>query len=116
MTTTEANVTTCELNPLDDRLVVQADPMPDMRGGLILPNAANRKPDHGTAIGTVVKVGPGKWIDGRRIPLQVGVGDRVLYGWYGGFDVEDGGVKYKMLTESDVLMRLGNAANQQQEG
>lgn len=104
-------MTTCDLNPLDDRLVVQVDPLPDMRGGLILPNAANRKPDHGTATGTVVKVGPGKLIDGRRIPLQVGVGDRVLYGFYGGFDVEDNGVTYKMLTESDVLMRLGNAAN-----
>lgn len=99
---------TCDLNPLDDRVVILPDELPKQTtGGILIPDQARKNPDHGFGIGTVMKVGPGKNVNGTRLPMFLSVGDRVLFGWYGGVDAESGGVTYRMMWESEVFCRLG---------
>lgn len=92
------------LRPLDDRIVVkplEAEAM--TAGGIVLPDTAKEKPQRGT----VVAVGPGKWLDnGSRSTLAVAVGDEVIYGKYSGSDIEVGDEEYKILRESDVLAKI----------
>ena len=92
------------LRPLDDRVVVEADAAEERTsGGILLPDTAKQKPQQGK----VVAVGPGKLSDkGTRTPLGVKVGDTVLYGKYGGSDVEVSGRELKILRESDILAKL----------
>ena len=69
----------------------------------MLPDAAKEKPQRGT----VVAVGPGKLLDsGSRGELSVGVGDEVIYGKYGGSDIEVDGDEVKILRESDILAKV----------
>src|SRR5689334_20303315 len=83
------------LKPLDDRVVVQpSDAEEKTSGGILLPDTAKQKPQQGK----VVAVGPGKLTDkGTRVALAVKVGDTVLFGKYGGSDVEVNGQEYKIL-------------------
>ena len=92
------------LRPLDDRLVVQPNEAEDVTaGGIVLPDSAKEKPQRGT----VVAVGPGKLLDsGERGTLSVAVGDEVIYGKYGGSEVEVNGEEYKILRESDILAKV----------
>jgi chaperonin GroES len=92
------------LRPLDDRIVVQPSEAEAVTaGGIVLPDAAREKPQRGT----VVAVGPGKLLDsGNRGELSVKVGDVVIYGRYGGSEVEVDGVELKILRESDILAKL----------
>ena len=90
-----------ELRPLHDRIVVEAAPKEEKSaGGIILPDTAQQKPQRGK----VLAVGPGKRLDsGQLAPLDVQVGDHVLYGKYGGSEVSVGGVDYVLLRAEDVL-------------
>lgn len=94
------------LRPLDDRIVVcplEADEV--TAGGIVLPDAAREKPQRGT----IVAVGEGKLLDsGSRAELSVGVGDEVIYGKYGGSEVEVDGQEYKILRESDILAKVAS--------
>jgi chaperonin GroES len=71
----------------------------------VLPDTAKEKPQRGT----VVAVGPGKLLDtGKRGELSVAVGDEVIYGKYGGSDIEVDGDDVKILRESDILAKVLN--------
>lgn len=93
------------LNPLDDRVVVEpVDAEETTAGGIVLPDAAREKPQRGK----VVAVGPGRLLEsGDRAAVAVAVGDEVLFGKYGGTDIEVEGVDVKILRESDILAKIG---------
>ena len=92
------------LRPLDDRVVVQPNEAESTTaGGIVLPDSAKEKPQRGT----VVAVGPGRMLDsGKRGELSVSVGDTIIYGKYGGSDIEVGGQEMKILRESDILAKI----------
>ena len=92
------------IRPLDDRVVVQpASAEETTAGGIVLPDSAQEKPQRGT----VVAVGPGKLLDsGARGELSVTVGDIVIYGKYGGSEIEVDGDELKILRESDILAKV----------
>ena len=93
-----------KIRPLDDRVVVEPlDAEETTAGGIVLPDAAQEKPQRGT----VIAVGPGKLLDsGNRGELSVAVGDEVIYGKYGGSDIEVDGDEVKILRESDILAKV----------
>ena len=93
-----------KIRPLDDRVVVAPIEAEEMTaGGIVLPDTAKEKPQRGT----VVAVGPGKLLDsGQRGELSVTVGDEVIYGKYGGTDIEVNGDDVKILRESDILAKV----------
>ena len=90
-----------KLKPLDDRLVVkQSEAEETTAGGIVLPDAAQEKPNQGK----VVAVGPGSLLDdGNRAAMSVKKGDEVLYGKYSGTEVEVNGEKLVILKETDLL-------------
>src|SRR5262245_43667795 len=89
-----------KVNPLADRVVVRAmEETEQMRGALYIPDTAKEKPQQGEVIAT----GPGKFEDGKRVPMEVKTGDKVLYGKYSGTEVTIDNVAYLILRESDVL-------------
>ena len=86
--------------PLADRVVVKAlEEAETMRGGLYIPDTAKEKPQQGE----IVAVGPGRYEDGKRVPMDVKPGDKVLYGKYSGTEVTVEGEQLLILRESDVL-------------
>lgn len=89
------------IKPLGDRIVLKViDDVQQTQGGIFIPDSAKEKPQKGE----VVAVGPGKTMDnGEREPLDVKVGDKVLYAKYSGTDVKMDGVEYKILSVKDVL-------------
>jgi chaperonin GroES len=88
------------VSPLADRDVIKAlEESETMRGGLYIPDTAKEKPQQGE----IIAVGPGKFEDGKRVPLEVKVGDKVLYGKYSGTEVTVEGEPVLILRESDVL-------------
>jgi chaperonin GroES len=88
------------IKPLSDRVVVKAaDEGEQMRGGLYIPDTAKEKPQQGE----VIAAGPGKYEDGKLVPMSVKVGDKVLYGKYSGTEITLDGDQYLILRESDVL-------------
>ena len=89
------------IKPLEDRIVVQAiEAETTTASGIVIPDTAQEKPQEGT----VVAVGPGRVDDnGKRVPIDVKVGDTVLYSKYGGTEVKDGGEEYLVLSARDVL-------------
>jgi chaperonin GroES len=100
-TKSEAGV---KLSPLADRVVVKAmEETETMRGGLYIPDTAKEKPQQGE----VIAVGPGRFEEGKRVPMDVKVGDKVLYGKYSGTEVGIEGDQYLILRESDVLAVVG---------
>ena len=90
-----------KLKPLGGRLIVEPIEQEEMTaGGIILPETAKEKPQEGK----VLAAGPGERDDdGKRIPMEVGVGDRVLYAKYSGTEVKMEGKKVLILRESDIL-------------
>ena len=93
------------LKPLGDRLIVQVvEEEETTASGIVLPDTAKEKPQRGK----VVAVGDGKWDDegDKRIPLDVGEGDEVLYSKYGGTDIVVEGEDLLVLRESDVLAKV----------
>ncbi|MCP3694768.1 MAG: co-chaperone GroES [Planctomycetaceae bacterium] len=93
-----------KIRPLDDRVVVQpTEAEQTTAGGIVLPDSAREKPQRGT----VVAVGPGRLLDsGERGALLVGVGDEVIYGKFGGMDLEINGKEVKVLREMDILAKV----------
>ncbi|MBI84048.1 MAG: co-chaperone GroES [Planctomycetaceae bacterium] len=93
-----------KLRPLDDRVVVEASAAEEVTaGGIVLPDAAQEKPQRGVVIST----GPGRLLDsGNRGDLSISVGDEVIYGKYGGSDIEVDGEEYKILREMDILAKV----------
>ena len=90
--------------PLGNRIVVE--PMEEdaqmSAGGIYIPDTAKEKPQEGT----VVAVGPGKLTDdGKRVPMELEVGDTVVYSKYGGTEFRDGDIEYLVLREDDVLLK-----------
>jgi chaperonin GroES len=89
-----------KVSPLSDRVVVRAlEETEQMRGGLYIPDTAKEKPQQGE----IIAVGPGKFEDGKRVPMEVKVGDKVLYGKYSGTEVTIDNEQYLILREADVL-------------
>lgn len=89
------------IKPLEDRIVVQANEAETTTAsGIVIPDTAKEKPQEGD----VLAVGPGRVDDsGKRIPIDVNVGDTVLYSKYGGTEVKYGGEEYLVLSARDVL-------------
>lgn len=90
------------IKPLEDRLVVKANEAEQTTAsGLVIPDTAKEKPQEGT----VVAVGPGRWSDetGKHTPLDIKVGDVVLYSKYGGTEITHKGDDLLILTSRDVL-------------
>ncbi len=89
--------------PLADRVVIKPlEEAEQMRGGLYIPDSAKEKPQQGE----VVAVGPGRYEKDKRVPMDVKVGDKILYGKYSGTEVTLDGGQYLILRESDVLAVL----------
>ena len=89
--------------PLADRVVIRAlDDAQQMRGGLYIPDTAKEKPQQGE----IMAVGPGRFEKDKRVPMDVKVGDKVLYGKYSGTEVTIDGEQLLILRESDVLAVL----------
>jgi len=95
-----------KLRPLGDRLVVEPKEREEVTpSGLVLPETAKEKPQEGE----VIAVGPGRLDDdGKRVAMDVAVGDRVLYAKYGGTEIKIDGKKLLILKESDVLAIVEN--------
>ena len=93
------------LKPLNDRVIVKlAEEQEVNKGGIIIPDSAKEKPTEAK----VIAVGPGRLDDnGKRIPLELKKGDRVLISKYGGTEVKLDGEQYQILREDDVLAVLG---------
>jgi chaperonin GroES len=88
------------IRPLEDRIVVQAvEAETTTASGLVIPDTAKEKPQEGI----VLAIGPGRFEDGQRVPLDVKEGDRVLYSKYGGTEVKYNGEEYLVLSARDVL-------------
>ncbi|HJE60868.1 co-chaperone GroES [Nocardiopsis sp. NPDC055551] len=90
------------LKPLEDRVVVKTlEAEQTTASGLVIPDTAKEKPQEGE----VLAVGPGRWDDegDKRIPLDVSVGDVVLYSKYGGTEVKYDGEEYLVLSARDLL-------------
>ncbi len=102
----EVNTVSVSLKPLEDRVIVKSVEAEQVRAsGLVIPDTAKEKPQEGE----VVAVGPGRWNeDGdERVPLDVKVGDRVIYSKYGGTEIKHGGEEYLILSARDILAIVG---------
>jgi chaperonin GroES len=95
------------ITPLHDRVVVKRfEEKESIKGGIIIPDSAKEKPQEGE----VVAVGAGKREKGERIPLDVKVGDRVLFGKYSGNDIKIDDEEYMILKEDEILAKLAPSA------
>ena len=92
-----------KLQPLADRLVVKPIQKEEMtKGGIFIPDTAKEKPQEGE----VIAIGPGKMTDdGKRIPMDLKVGERVIYSKYGGSEIKIDDVEMIILRESDILAK-----------
>jgi len=92
-----------KLDPLGDRVVVKPSTKEEVtKGGIVIPDTAKEKPQEGK----VLAVGPGRMTeDGKRIPLDVKVGDIVIYAKYGGTEIKEGDEELIILRESDILAK-----------
>ena len=92
------------IRPLGERVIVKPSPSEEKTaGGLYIPETAKEKPQKGD----VIAVGPGrKADDGQRLPMEVKVGDKVLYGKYSGTEMKVDGETYLIIKESDILAIL----------
>jgi len=88
------------IKPLEDRIVVSINEAEaTTASGLVIPDTAKEKPQEGT----VLAVGPGRFEDGSRVPLDVSVGDTVVFSKYGGTEVKYNNEDYLVLSARDVL-------------
>jgi chaperonin GroES len=97
----EVDIVSVNIKPLEDRLVVKPlEAEQTTASGLVIPDTAKEKPQEGE----VVAVGPGRFDDnGNRVPLDVSIGDKVIYSKYGGTEVKYSGEEYLILSARDVL-------------
>lgn len=95
------------ITPLHDRVIVKRiEEKESIRGGIIIPDTAKEKPQEGE----IVAVGSGKREKGELIPLDVKVGDRILFGKYSGNEIKIDDEEYLILKEDEILAKLGGAA------
>jgi chaperonin GroES len=97
----EVDIVSVNIKPLEDRIVVKPlDAEQTTASGLVIPDTAKEKPQEGE----VLAIGPGRIDDnGNRVPLDVAVGDKVIYSKYGGTEVKYSGEEYLILSARDVL-------------
>ena len=94
---------TTKIHPLEDRVVIlPAEEGEAMRGGLYIPDTAKEKPTQGE----VIAVGPGRMEKGTRVPMDLKVGDQVIYGKYSGTPYTIDGEEYVIIKTTDVLAKL----------
>jgi chaperonin GroES len=93
-----------QIKPLEDRIVVQTlEAEQTTASGLVIPDTAKEKPQEGE----VLAVGPGRIDDqGNRVPLDIAVGDTVIYSKYGGTEIKYAGEEYLILAARDVLAKI----------
>jgi chaperonin GroES len=95
---------TVNITPLHDRVLVRRlEEKETAKGGIIIPDTAKEKPHEGE----VIAVGAGKMEKGHRIPLDVKVGDRILFGKYTGNDIAIDDQEYLILREDEILAKVG---------
>ena len=98
-----ATKTKLKVFPLADRVAIRPmEETEEMKGGLYIPDTAKEKPIQGD----VLAVGPGRMEKGARVPMELKVGDRVVYGKYTGTQVELEGEEIILIKESDVIAKL----------
>jgi chaperonin GroES len=93
------------IKPLEDRILIKSlEAEQTTASGLVIPDTAKEKPQEGE----VLAVGPGRIDDkGNRVPLDVNIGDRVIFSKYGGTEIKHGGEEYLILSARDVLAVVG---------
>ncbi|HEX9917148.1 MAG TPA: co-chaperone GroES [candidate division Zixibacteria bacterium] len=94
-----------KVKPLADRVLVKPlETEETKKGGIIIPDTAKEKPQEGE----IMEVGPGRITeDGKKIPMEVKKGDKILYGKYSGTEVTIDNVDYLIMRESDILAIVG---------
>ena len=98
-----STATKVEIQPLEDRVVIMPnDETEEMRGGLYIPDTAKEKPTQGE----VIAVGPGRVEEGQRIPMDLAVGDKVIYGKYSGTQYQLGDDEVIIIKASITAMVL----------
>lgn len=89
-----------KIKPLADRVVIKMlEQEETTKSGIVLPGSAQEKPQ----LAEVVAVGPGAVVDGKKVPMEVKVGDKVIMSKYAGTEVKFDGVEYTILKQSDIL-------------
>ncbi len=103
-----------KVRPLHDRIVIKRlEEKETVKGGIIIPDTAKEKPTEGE----VVAVGTGKVLDnGERQPLELKVGDRILFGKYSGTDIRIEDVDYVIMREEEVLGVLAESGKEKKAG
>ena len=93
-----------KIHPLEDRVVIRpAEEVETMHGPLYIPDTAKEKPTQGD----VIAVGPGRFERGARVKMDVGVGDRVVYGKYSGTPYQVGNDELMIVKATDILAKIG---------
>jgi chaperonin GroES len=93
-----------KIQPLGDRVMIRPlEETEEMRGGLYIPDTAKEKPQQGE----IIAVGPGRFEKGARVPMELKVGQKVLYGKYSGTEVTIGDEQVLIVKEPDVLAVIG---------
>lgn len=89
--------------PLNDKVLVKRiAAVESTKGGLIIPENAKEKPYEGE----IIAVGPGYLHEGKRIKLDVKIGDRIVFGKYAGLDIKVDGEEYMVMKEEEVLIKI----------
>ncbi len=98
---------TVNVTPLHDRVLVRRlEGKETAKGGIVIPDTAKEKPQEGE----IIAVGAGKIEKGRRVPLDVKVGDRILFGKYTGNEIHIDDQEYLILREEEILVKLSGMA------
>src|SRR6266403_4797045 len=98
---------TVNVTPLHDRVLVRRlEGKETAKGGIVIPDTAKEKPQQGE----IIAVGAGKIEKGRRVPLDVKVGDRILFGKYTGNEIHIDDQEYLILREEEILVKLSGMA------
>ncbi len=98
---------TLNITPLHDRVLVRRlEEKETAKGGIIIPDSAKEKPQEGE----VIAVGAGKMEKGHRVPLDVKVGDRILFGKYTGNEIKLDGQEYLIVREEEILVKVRETA------
>jgi chaperonin GroES len=88
------------LKPLSDRVILKVKEKEETtKSGIVLPDSAKEKPQEAV----VVAVGSGEVVDGKKVPLDVAVGDRVIYSKYSGMEIKLDGEEYLIVKQNDIL-------------
>ena len=91
------------IRPLSDRIVIRMlESEETTKSGIVLPGSAMEKPQ----VAEVIAVGPGGFVDGNKVEMELAVGDKVLISKYAGTEVKLDGVEYTILRQSDVLAKV----------